>query len=549
MLAILAAALALRLWAIMFGLPHTEARPDESTVIYIALRALLFDPSPASLVYPTGYTYLLSGVYAVYAFICRLFGAGPGVAGLLGEYAASPATLFVLNRLLVAFMGVATVYAVYKIAFLRAGHRAGLLAGLLMAVCYLHVRDSHFGTLDVPMTFFLVLSVLFMARWPDAPTIANYLAAGAFAGLAVGVKYVGILLAVHGLAAHWAASRNIKFKALILDRKIWLFELALLAGFFVSTPHAFLSFNQLAADFSYHKNLHGVMHGSNLLHHLVVSLNYGLGWPVLLAGLAGFIWCAAAQLRLFALLFPFVLLYFFAIDKVNSGYVRYAVPLLPFFCLSAALLAERLLQTIKDSSRRKATALLAVFLAGLSLYNSVRFDLLLSRPDSRNEAAASARALIPDGASVALLCGAYGCPLFPWQSAFFQRGIAREQARGNDFKADLYKAWDKYYSEAAGPRYARAEFDSGENIFRLVSGQEVGPDWVVVERSHLKDISALPTGAAAALRGYAPAFSIEAADLSCTGSVYDQEDAFYVPYRGFQCVNSPGPNIYFFKRR
>ena len=546
--AVLLGAAALRLWGIGFGLPHTEARPDESTVIFISLRALLWDPAPASLVYPTAYTYLLSVVYAAYALLAKLLGCGAGLAALLDEYAASPENIYLINRWLVALSGVATVLVVYKTAKLRAGARAGFLAALFMAVCYLHVRDSHFGTLDVPMTLFVVWSVFYAAKWQDNPSGFNYVLAGLLAGLATGTKYVGILLAVHGVCAHLAAAPGRKIFRALCDKKLWLFEGALVLGFLVSTPHAFLSFGQLVADFSYHKNLHGVMHGSNLWHHVSLSLNYGLGWPLLAAAFAGFMWCAVAQWRLFAALFPFTILYFAAAEKVSSGYVRYAIPLLPFFCLSAALLCERALSCFPAVRQRVFAVVLAALLAALPLYSSIRLDALLSRPDSRNGALSAARTLIPDGASIGVLCGIYGCPALPWDGEFYKTRAEQARAQGNEFKARLFEALDAAPALSGGPRYRMAAYDPDRDGFRLVSGQAVAPDWALVEKSQLENLSALPQEMAKALRGYEPAFSVEAMDLSCSGNRYDQEDAFYLPYSGFACVQAPGPNLYFLKK-
>ena len=64
---IMAAALLARLAGLTFGLPHTETRPDETTVIYLALHFIFGGPEPSSLIYPTGYTYLLSFLYLIYA--------------------------------------------------------------------------------------------------------------------------------------------------------------------------------------------------------------------------------------------------------------------------------------------------------------------------------------------------------------------------------------------------------------------------------------------------------------------------------------------------
>ena len=61
-------------------------------------------------------------------------------------------------------MGVGTVWAVYAIGVRLWGRRAGLLAALTLAVMPLHAQHSHFLTVDVPATFWGMLSLLWAVR-------------------------------------------------------------------------------------------------------------------------------------------------------------------------------------------------------------------------------------------------------------------------------------------------------------------------------------------------------------------------------------------------
>ena len=94
-------------------------------------------------------------------------------------------------RLVSVATGVATVPLVFLLApRLTGDRRVGLLAALLLAVCYLHVRDSHFATVDVTMTFFTTLCVLLALEAARTGAAALFAAAGLAAGLAAGgAKY------------------------------------------------------------------------------------------------------------------------------------------------------------------------------------------------------------------------------------------------------------------------------------------------------------------------------------------------------------------------
>ena len=52
------------------------------------------------------------------------------------------------------------------IAYRLAGRRAAVMAAWLLAVTFLHVRDSHFLTVDIPATFWGCLSMALLMGLP-----------------------------------------------------------------------------------------------------------------------------------------------------------------------------------------------------------------------------------------------------------------------------------------------------------------------------------------------------------------------------------------------
>src|SRR5438128_750930 len=65
----------------------------------------------------------------------------------------------VLGRAISATIGTATILVVFAVARRISNWRSGLLAAALTAFGVLHVRESHFFTTDVPMTFFSVVTL------------------------------------------------------------------------------------------------------------------------------------------------------------------------------------------------------------------------------------------------------------------------------------------------------------------------------------------------------------------------------------------------------
>src|SRR4029450_3993558 len=88
----------------------------------------------------------------------------------------------------------------------------------------------------------------------------------------------------------------------------------------------------------------------------------------------------------------FPLIYYAMVGSGYTAFARYAVPLVPFLCLTAALTVAEAARAMANASGRPAReALLAWLLAAMviapSLWSTLQFDRLLARPDSRVAAA------------------------------------------------------------------------------------------------------------------------------------------------------------------
>ena len=72
----------------------------------------------------------------------------------------------------------------------------GLVAALFMALAFLHVRDSHYATTDITMTFLLMLSISFLIDGHLAKRRRDFVIGGIIGGLAAATKYNAVLLIV-----------------------------------------------------------------------------------------------------------------------------------------------------------------------------------------------------------------------------------------------------------------------------------------------------------------------------------------------------------------
>jgi dolichyl-phosphate-mannose--protein O-mannosyl transferase len=187
---VLAVAAIVRFWGIYFGLPQTECRPDETYVIDIALRFGTGDFNPHTFIYPTLYMYVLFLLYAGYFLVGFAMGKYSSNSDFLLEYVLDPTSFYLIDRFLSALLGTATVLITYHLAKQFLDRKTAIISAFFLALAYLHVRHSHFGVLDVPVTFLIMCSAFFILRAHNDYTSRNYLLAGIFAGLAASTKYI-----------------------------------------------------------------------------------------------------------------------------------------------------------------------------------------------------------------------------------------------------------------------------------------------------------------------------------------------------------------------
>lgn len=336
LLGVLLLALALRAWGLTWGLPsHTHYfsyHPDESRVLeHASVGMNVFTGQ----LLPHFYNYGSLQLYLV-CFANTL-------AALAGMVDIAPrnysvwypqwAKMYLIGRCLTVGMGVGTVFAVYRIGERLWGRRAGLLAALTLAVMPLHAQHSHFLTVDVPATFWAMLSLLWAVRLAtdDPKPWRAALWAGIFAGLATATKY-NLALAILPLVVACVVARQPKALALGLP--------AFVFAFFVACPGAILENAAFLRDLRF-ETIH-VQNpddptfrdtGSGFVYHVARNLDAGLGLPLLVLALVSVGWALYRRERGDGLLAALALPYYVLISLAAVRYARYTIPLLPILAL------------------------------------------------------------------------------------------------------------------------------------------------------------------------------------------------------------------------
>lgn len=350
--AVLAAAAALRLVGVEYGLPFGGLlNPDELNVVPRAWRMLHGGgANPHFFDWPTLVLYLEAPFQA--------FRHEPG---------------FLTARLVVVCIGVAGVAAAWWLGRRAYGVSAGLLAATATAVETTHVAYSRAAVTDVPMTLGITIAIALALA-------GRFEWAGAAAGLATAAKYPGAFALVPLAVLAWGRWRR-------LGASLGLAAV----GFFAGAPFVLIdagsAWRALRRVEGYHTTgWLGFEHDPPGPLAVLDRLWHGFG-PFLAFALAGLCVAAWRRTRVDLALVAFCVSYFAFCAALHSHFDRYTLPLVPVLAVLAARL-PRLLPI--------AAAALAV-----PLWWSASQAHALTRTDTRVVAQRWIEAHLPRGATIA----------------------------------------------------------------------------------------------------------------------------------------------------
>ncbi|GAC1483053.1 MAG: hypothetical protein PVSMB9_08870 [Candidatus Dormibacteria bacterium] len=513
----LVGALGLRLWGINFGFPAIY-RPDEDVVVGRAMGVLRGVIDPHFTNWPHLYMYVSA---AWLALVKPLF-------PLLG-----PAAPYFAVRLLDAAIGTATVLVLYFVGRRAYGEATGLLAALFLAVAFLAVRDSHFATIDTPLTFTCVIGLGAAIRLAEQETLRLRLLGGVLLGLAASVKYNGALL-LAGLATaqafHLRRARR-AFVGLIVVGLIGVITFLLTSPFLLVDMRAFAS----GIGYIFRHLSSASQPEIGYLHIPRLALWYGLDPPLFILALAGLPYALARRSRADLVLIAFILAYYGLIGAGYSVFVRYADPLVP----PLVLLGARALLAACERLRRPSLALAvgAAIVTLPAVVHDFAFNSLIQQQDTRTQAFNWLASHVPGGDGVA---------------ALYFAGPAHDQSMV-DRRDQSHGATDPYVASflqnRLETRYRVVELAEADlNLDMLTRIQNQGAKFVVYSPVTPAGGCARPLPLLLALQQHAILrATFSPTDGRCTDAVFDPIDGYYVPLSQYQGWARPGPLIQIFE--
>jgi len=535
--------LVLRLWGLDFGLPNTAARPDESVLVHRALAIAAGQLNPHFFNYPSFHLYLLSFVFGLYYVLAYLAGVIDGTQTFLLRFLLDPSDIYLAGRALTALMGTATVVCCWRLGRALGGVPTATAAAVLSAPVFLHVRDSHFLTVDVPATFWTTASLVCLVVYGQHGGRRRLILGAVLIGMAMSTKYNAALFLPAMILAVWRSPDGDRCRRTAL-------ALGLAAtGFLCGSPFIALDPFGFWRDFLFEWQHFGRGHtgqqlGNGWFYHLTFTLRHGLGLPLLLTSLASLGLLAWRRRPGDLVLLTAVTAYFAVAGGGESLFVRYAMPLVPLLCVAAAAgLAHA-------ADQRMAIVIPAsLIVVAPSAMVAIDHDRLLAREDTREQARRWIEAEVASGSRIALTGSDYGYPrLRPtreWlQKRWQEVRRAGEQGRRLRLALDLpgyppAPVFDLVELKGA----SKPEFTSiwpSESVQALRSS---GVDWLVVQ-SHPLDYAARPTALAGELAHLSPVAEFSPGPPEALAqAAFDRLDAYFVPFAGHDGVLYPGPHL------
>jgi hypothetical protein len=490
----------LRFYALDWGAPYHHFHIDEHFVFMGAVKMrsdfwaagesdkfFMYSPLPM---------YLLIGVVELYERLVRPLDLTTLSDGV---------TFMVMGRAISAAFGTATIPVVYAIGRRLGGTVAGVVAAALLAFAVLHVRDSHFFSVDASLTFFCTLTWWFAIRIAQEGRLRDYGWAGLAFGAAVLSKYSAAFLAAVLGVAHLLSPRRFAWPGSAGDWTRWAWRglipgLVGVATFLVLDPHVLLHWDKFQQDVAEQvtQPLTGASQPLWGAHFRDVQprvfwftnlLWWGLGPALEIWGLAGVAWLIWRRTGAAWVGAAFPILYYGAAGQSTLPFVRYAMPLAPALAVTAGVLSADLLRLPRW--RRTAVVATSLVLAATIGYGLAYMNVFRSE-DARLEASRYLHRHVPRDAAILVEpshnippTGQYlSAPRFDGDYVLW----GRDQERHDHFRMlglDTYRyLYDRGVPDEdkrayIADRLSRAEYvltdDTFQQFYRPLPADEFGP--------------------------------------------------------------------------
>ena len=334
-------------------------------------------------------------IYAIYASYRLLYLFAPtgteyeSMPHFVQFLAADAGYALIPGRVIMFVAILLVIFLTYRISLTNGRIAAGLAASLVVLSPVFVREGTAIRNSDVVMAFFVLLVLRFALRELNQSSLKNFLAMGAFVGIAGATKYPGLVSAAIPIAVY-AVTRPTDLK-----RLGWLLlaGVASIVAAFAVGPYLFIDLGEMLSSVvgearPSHLSATGEAFFADALWFLKRITGSGVGVAGAFLAVFGFIAVLrkAPKQALVIGIFPVLLVLF--LSSLHLRWERWIIPLIPFAAIFAGAgfsFLCALLRPCRSNSRMRGIALIAVgslFLAtpAIATFNTLKSKAL---PDTR----------------------------------------------------------------------------------------------------------------------------------------------------------------------
>ena len=377
LIAVLAVAVAVRLWGVDWGLPYIYDADEPNNLSRTLIMLQSGDANPHWFHYPSLVFYVYGGVLAATTVFLDVLGIGAGIAALESPQLIAGATgllnepwTLMVPRLTSIVISVATVALVYFIVnrLTRRPWAAGFGA-LLLALAPIAVSEGRLFAPNTLSAFFATAALGASFLVLEKGRVQDYVIAGVLIGLATGSKYNAGFVGLAVVAAHLLRRRA---GQPLYARGPLIAIYTALGTFLLTTPFAVLDARSFLGDLGFelvhYSSGHSGAEGG-------LGVYGGVGLTLLSFSLLflPFAW-RDRQLRSYTLIsLLFGLGYMLFLSLFQTTFARNLLPALPALCVAVGLGAAAAAKksrnmTTLTKGALTAAAIAAVLVAGGALW-------------------------------------------------------------------------------------------------------------------------------------------------------------------------------------
>lgn len=285
----------------------------------------------------------------------------------------NPITL-IWSRLLTTFLYLGSIILVFKITRRFFGLFSARIVSLIFATSAGLIAYSHFLTADIPVTFWMLLAFYYSQNILIRGKLVDYLLSGFLTGIATATKYNGLAIGITLVLAHVFRYPSPLWKQILLDKKVYLGLLTILAAFIIGNPFAILDYRTFIHDFMYNYIVTPVYEGQtgNSYGKFFSCLSEIIGWPYLVfclmalcTSLLSFFTPQNQQdLKQSGMVILLIILgiYYYKFCQFPRLETRFVLPIVPYLVILSGYLWQQIEET-KTRNRALANSLIIILIS------------------------------------------------------------------------------------------------------------------------------------------------------------------------------------------